>query len=48
MLDIAVLALAVAVVIGGYWLFQRVRYHDQMDEALIQILQKQAPAAPAK
>ena len=48
MLDVAVLALAVAVVIGGYWLFQRVRYHDQMDEALIQILQKQGPAAQAK
>ena len=42
--DVLVLALAIAVVLGGYWTFQRVRYHDQMDQALIQILQKQIPA----
>ena len=40
--DLAFLAIAVGITLGGFYTFQRIRYHDQMDRALIQILQKQA------
>jgi len=48
LVDFAFLLGALATLLGGYYVFERVRYHNQMDAQLIQVLQniQKAQSAP--